>query len=134
VGFPAGPAEAAPGHQLSIRRSPLPGRPLFGAGIILLRVHRDEVAEVEVEIYEGRRALVLLRRSMADILPKKQLRAETMVRSAIAALLSDCHRDPVTPEIPDPTIEVASNRRAAARTEPALRQGMAFDLIPVALD
>jgi hypothetical protein len=45
--------------------------------------------------------------------------------------LSDRHRDSVAAEIPDPTIEMAGNCGAAARTKPALRQGVTLDLIPV---
>src|SRR5580704_1207520 len=49
MGLPASPAEATARHQLSFRGTALPGRPLSGPSVVLLRVHRDEIAEDEVE-------------------------------------------------------------------------------------
>jgi putative SOS response-associated peptidase YedK len=63
-GFP--PTESSADHQFPERGPALPGRPLSRAGVVLLRVHREEIAKVEVEVHEGRRAVVLLRRAMAS--------------------------------------------------------------------
>jgi len=73
----------------------------------------------------SQRTFTRMRRNGQDA-PKEDIARGTVVSRAIAALLSDCHWDPATAEIPDPTVEAASDRRAAARTEPALRQGIAW--------
>lgn len=65
MGLPAGSAEAATDYQFSLRGA-LSGRPMSRASVILLRVHRIEIAQVEVEVHESRRALVLLRWPMAS--------------------------------------------------------------------
>lgn len=53
------------GHQFPLRRPALSDRTLPRAGFPLLRVHRGEAAKVEVAVHQGRRGLVLLRRTVA---------------------------------------------------------------------
>jgi hypothetical protein len=53
-GVSTGAAKAATGHQFSLGRPALPGRSMSDTGVILLRVHRYQVAEDEVEVHEGR--------------------------------------------------------------------------------
>jgi hypothetical protein len=47
-------------HQLPLRRVTFSERSLPDTGFPLLRVHRRETAEIEVEIHQGWRGLVLL--------------------------------------------------------------------------
>jgi putative SOS response-associated peptidase YedK len=61
-GFPPAQPKRPTSHQFSVRGETLPGRSMSRAGVVFLRVHRDEEPEVEVEIHQGRRALVLLSR------------------------------------------------------------------------
>jgi hypothetical protein len=65
LGFSAGAPEGSAGHQFPLRGAALPERTLPDPGLALLRVHRHEIAEIAVEIYQGRRGLVLLRRPLA---------------------------------------------------------------------
>jgi putative SOS response-associated peptidase YedK len=53
LGFPAGAPEGSAGHQFPLRRAALPERTLPDPGLALLRVHRHEIAEIEVEIYQA---------------------------------------------------------------------------------
>ena len=65
LGFPAGAAERSADHQFPLRGAALPERPLPDPGLALLRVHRHEIAEIEVEIHQGWRGLVLFCRIVA---------------------------------------------------------------------
>jgi len=47
-------AKTSAGHQLPVRGETLPGRSMSGARVVLLRVHRDEVAEGEVAVHQNR--------------------------------------------------------------------------------
>jgi hypothetical protein len=42
------------------------------SGVAFLRVHRDQIAEDEMEVHEGGRGLVLLRRAMASDAPRRR--------------------------------------------------------------
>jgi putative SOS response-associated peptidase YedK len=71
VGASAGSTKTPTDHQFPLRRPELSGRSPSGARLILLRVHRYEITGVKVEIHQGRRGLVLLRRPMAsDAMPQ----------------------------------------------------------------
>jgi putative SOS response-associated peptidase YedK len=65
-GFSASPAQGRTYHQLPIRKETVSGRAVPRAGIAFLRVHRDQIAEDEMEVHQGRRGLVLLRGAMAS--------------------------------------------------------------------
>jgi hypothetical protein len=66
VGLSARPAQGSACHQFPFRGSTIPGRSVSRAGIAFFRIHRHQITKDEVEIHEGRRGLVLLRRSMAS--------------------------------------------------------------------
>src|SRR5215212_5539843 len=53
MGPPAGSAQRCARHQFSLRGATFSNRPLSGAGVASLRVHRPEVAQTEVEIHQG---------------------------------------------------------------------------------
>jgi putative SOS response-associated peptidase YedK len=64
-GLPAGAAEGSAGHQFPLRGAAVPQRTLPHPGVALLRVHRREIAEIQVEIHQTPRGLVLLRWPLA---------------------------------------------------------------------
>jgi len=72
VGFPTSSTEGSTDHQFPFRGAALPGRPLSNSGVAFLRVHRHQIAEAEVEVHEGGRGLVLLRRSVAADAPRRR--------------------------------------------------------------
>src|SRR5690242_18678612 len=65
LGLPTGEAQGRTGHQFPFRAAPVPKRTLPDPGVALLRVHRHEAPEIEVEVHQGRRRLVLLCRLVA---------------------------------------------------------------------
>jgi hypothetical protein len=66
MGFPAGAAKAPARDQFPFRGTAVPGWSIPRARVVLLRVHRDEFAEVEMEVHKGWRTMVLLRRAVAS--------------------------------------------------------------------
>src|ERR1051326_7225771 len=66
MGVPPGSTEGSAHHQFPVRAMAVSGWPMSDPGVAFLRVHRDEIAEAEVEVHEGWRGLVLLRRIMAS--------------------------------------------------------------------
>jgi hypothetical protein len=64
-GFPPGRPKAAPVINFRSEGRRVPQRTLPHPGVALLRVHRREIAEIQVEIHQTRRGLVLLRRPLA---------------------------------------------------------------------
>ena len=64
-GFPSARLKGPPVINFRSEGRRFPGRSVSGTGITFFRVYRHEVAKDEVEIHEGGRGLVLLRRSMA---------------------------------------------------------------------
>ena len=65
LGISAGAAEGSADHQFPLRGATVPERALPRPGVALLRVHRREIAKVEVEIHQDGRGLVLLRGPLA---------------------------------------------------------------------
>jgi hypothetical protein len=65
LGPRARPPEGAADHQLPLRRPQVLERPLSRAGVTLLRVYGQEVAQDEMEVHEDRGGLVLLCGSLA---------------------------------------------------------------------
>src|SRR2546423_11257016 len=72
MGLPAGSAEGTARHQFPLRGAAFSSWPMSDPGVTLLRVHRDQIAEAEVEVHEGGRGLVLLRRSVAADAPRRR--------------------------------------------------------------
>src|SRR5438477_10325438 len=72
MGFPTGATERSAHHKFPFRRTPIPSRSMSYPGLAFLRVHRDQIAEAEVEVDEGGRGLVLLRRSVAADAPRRR--------------------------------------------------------------
>ena len=64
-GFPPGRPKGAPVINFRSEGPQVHARPLPRAGIALFRVHRHQIAEVEMEIHQGGRGLVLLCRAVA---------------------------------------------------------------------
>jgi len=65
VGVPASETERRAGNQLPLGGPPVSGRAVPGAGVAFLRIHRDPIAERQVEVHQVRRGVVLLRRVVA---------------------------------------------------------------------
>src|SRR5437762_7455338 len=66
VGFPTGSAQGSACDQFPLRGAAFSSWPVSDTGVTFLRVHRDQIAEDEMEVHEGWRGLVLLRRAMAS--------------------------------------------------------------------
>src|SRR5207302_10988233 len=62
---PTGPAQGGAGHQFPFRGAPVPKRALPDPGLAFLRVYGDQAAEIEVEVHQSGRGLVLLRWTVA---------------------------------------------------------------------
>src|SRR5207237_472340 len=56
-GFPTGSAQGSARYQFPIRRTAISSWSMSNSGIAFLRVHRNEIAEAEVEIHESGRGL-----------------------------------------------------------------------------
>jgi len=65
MGLRARTAQSAAGDQLPLGGPPIPDRTLSGSGVALLRVHRNQVAEIQMAVYQAGRGLVLLCRTLA---------------------------------------------------------------------
>src|SRR5689334_21311652 len=66
MGLPARSSKRRADHQLPLGGSAISEGTVPHTGVALLRVHRLEVAEVEMEVHQGGRRLVLLRRPVAS--------------------------------------------------------------------
>src|SRR5712664_2964382 len=66
MGLPAAEAEGSPGDQFSFRRPNICKGPVSRAGIVLLRIHRHQIAKDKMAVHQSSRGLVLLRRPMAS--------------------------------------------------------------------
>src|SRR2546423_7983785 len=66
MGLPTGSTERSAHHKLPFRTTPISSRSMSYPGVAFLRVHRDEIAENQMEVHEGWRGLVLLCRAMAS--------------------------------------------------------------------
>jgi SOS response associated peptidase (SRAP) len=66
MGLPTGATERSANHQFPLGETPISGWSVSDSGVAFFRVHRDQIAEAEVEVHEGRRRLVLLRRAVAS--------------------------------------------------------------------
>src|SRR5438132_12207592 len=72
MGLPTGLTQRSTHHQFSFRGKAVSSRSMSDSGVAFLRVHRDQIAEAEVEVHEGWRGLVLLRRAMASDAPRRR--------------------------------------------------------------
>src|SRR5205814_5828565 len=72
MGLPTGSTERSAHHKLPFRTTPISSRSMSYPGVAFLRVHRREIAENEMEVHEGWRGLVLLRRTVASNAPRRR--------------------------------------------------------------
>jgi len=66
MGISTRPAQGSANHQFPFGGTTVSGRSMSHSGVAFLRVHRTKSPEAEVEVHEGWRGLVLLRRAMAS--------------------------------------------------------------------
>ena len=70
MGVPTGSTQRSAHHQFPFGGTAISGGSLSDPGVAFLRVHRREIAENEMEVHEGWRGLVPLRRTVASNAPR----------------------------------------------------------------
>src|SRR5438067_10599158 len=72
MGLSTGSAQGSACDQFPLRGAAFSSWPVSDPGVTFLRVHRDQIAEAEMEVHEGWRGLVLLRRAVAADAPRRR--------------------------------------------------------------